>query len=116
MTALANFHLATAPPNSLGVEVVRGFVEGYYRGVLDKPFSVDHGHLVAPARPGLGAALAPGSLSQDEGTIVSSTLNDDASACEKKFCSHKGAHHWQQQCPRPVSLTSSSEIRPRHPW
>ena len=73
VTALANLHLATAQPNSLGVEVVRGFVEGYYREVLDKPFSVDHGQLVAPARPGLGAALAPGFLSQDDVTIVSST-------------------------------------------
>ncbi len=53
--------------------MVRGFVEGYYREVLDKPFSVDHGQLVAPAWPGLGAALAPGFLSQDDVTIVSST-------------------------------------------
>ena len=37
VTALANLHLATAQPNSLGVEVVRGFIDGYYREVLDKP-------------------------------------------------------------------------------
>jgi galactonate dehydratase len=73
VTALANLHLATAQPNSLGVEVVRGFVEGYYREVLDQPFSVDRGHLVAPSRPGLGAALAPAFLRRDDVTIVSST-------------------------------------------
>ncbi|HXW78278.1 MAG TPA: enolase C-terminal domain-like protein, partial [Acidimicrobiales bacterium] len=73
VTALANLHLATALPNSLGVEVVRGFVEGYYREVLDHPFSIDQGRLVAPTRPGLGAALAPAFLSRDDVTIVSST-------------------------------------------
>jgi L-alanine-DL-glutamate epimerase-like enolase superfamily enzyme len=66
VTALANLHLATSQPNCLGVEVVRGFVNGYYREVLDKPFDVDHGHLVAPAGPGLGAALAEEFLNRSD--------------------------------------------------
>ena len=73
VTALANLHLATSQPNCLGVEVVRGFVDGYYREVLDKPFTIDHGALVAPPRPGLGAALSMEFLDRDDVDIVSSS-------------------------------------------
>ena len=48
VTVLANLHLAAAMPNCLAVEVVRGFIDGYYREVLDQPLSVDHGTVTAP--------------------------------------------------------------------
>lgn len=66
VTALANLHLAIAQANCLGVEVVRGFVEGYYRQVLDPCIEVVDGRLAAPDRPGLGAALVGGFLDQDD--------------------------------------------------
>ena len=72
VTALANLHLATSQPNSLGVEVVRGFIDGYYREVLDAPLSIDHGQLLAPARPGLGAALSADFLRRDDVKVVRS--------------------------------------------
>jgi galactonate dehydratase len=66
VTALANLHLAIAQPNCIGVEVVRGFVDGYYRQVLDSPLDLVNGRLAAPARPGLGAALSADFLAQDD--------------------------------------------------
>jgi len=66
VTALANLHLATSQPNCLGVEVVRGFIDGYYREVLDNPLDIEHGHLTAPPRPGLGAALADHFLNRSD--------------------------------------------------
>jgi galactonate dehydratase len=72
VTALANLHLAISQPNSLGVEVVRGFIDGYYREVLDQPLSIDHGRLLAPGRPGLGAALSADFLSRGDVNAVCS--------------------------------------------
>ena len=66
VTALANLHLAISQPNCLGVEVVRGFIDGYYRDVLDRPLTVDGGRLAAPTRPGLGAALAADFLDRSD--------------------------------------------------
>ncbi len=60
VTALANIHLAHAMPNCMAVEVVRGFVDGYYQDVLDVPPDVRDGRARLPDRPGLGAALQPG--------------------------------------------------------
>lgn len=60
VTALANIHLAHAMPNCMAVEVVRGFVEGYYQDVLDMPLDVRGGRARRPDRPGLGAGLQPG--------------------------------------------------------
>ena len=76
VTALANLHVATAQPNCLGVEVVRGFINGYYHEVLDKPISIDHGQLVAPTRPGLGAALSSEFLGRGDVNIVSSQVRE----------------------------------------
>ena len=68
----STLHLATAQPNCLGVEVVRGFINGYYHEVLDKPISIDHGQLAAPTGPGLGAALSSEFLGRGDVNIVSS--------------------------------------------
>jgi len=66
VTVLANLHLAVAQPNCLGVEVVRGFVDGYYRQVLDNPLEIVQGRLAPPDRPGLGAALSADFMAQDD--------------------------------------------------
>jgi galactonate dehydratase len=69
VTALANFHLAAAMPNCLAVEVVRGFINGYYRDVLNHPPSVSQGSVTAPTRPGLGAALADDFTARPDVTV-----------------------------------------------
>ena len=69
VTAVANIHLAAAMPNCLAVEVVRGFINGYYRDVLDLPLTVEHGTVAAPSRPGLGAALASGFTDRPDVTV-----------------------------------------------
>jgi L-alanine-DL-glutamate epimerase-like enolase superfamily enzyme len=66
VTALANLHLAIAQPNCIGVEVVRGFVDGYYRQVLDTSLHLTNGRLAAPDKPGLGAALSADFLAQED--------------------------------------------------
>ncbi len=60
VTAMANIHLAHALANCMAVEVVRGFVAGYYLDVLDVPVDIRGGHATLPRLPGLGAALQPG--------------------------------------------------------
>jgi galactonate dehydratase len=69
VTVLANAHLAAAMPNCLTVEVVRGFIEGYYQDVLDHPLTVDAGLVRAPSAPGLGAALAEGFTTRPDVTV-----------------------------------------------
>lgn len=68
VTALANLHLASSTPNCLAIEVVRGFVDGYYREVLDEPFTIENGRVRAPARPGLGANFTEGFTSRSDVT------------------------------------------------
>lgn len=58
VTVLANLHLAAAKPNFMIAEVVRGFVEGHYRDVLNEPIHLDHGEVDVPQHPGLGATLS----------------------------------------------------------
>lgn len=72
VTALANVHLGMSQPNALAVEVVRGFVNGYYREVLDVPLEINNGKIMVPRRPGLGAMLSPDFISRSDVTIRSS--------------------------------------------
>jgi L-alanine-DL-glutamate epimerase-like enolase superfamily enzyme len=72
VTALANLHLAISQPNCLGVEIVRGFIDGYYKDVLDHPLVVNGGQLAAPVRPGLGAALADDFIKRSDVHVRSS--------------------------------------------
>ena len=73
VTALANLHLALSMPNCMAIEVVRGFVEGYYLDVLDRPIEIDAGRASLPGRPGLGAALQPGFASRPGATVRTSS-------------------------------------------
>jgi galactonate dehydratase len=73
VTLLASLHLAVAQPNCLAIEVVRGFVEGYYREVLDPPLVAQSGELAPPEKPGLGASLASEFLGRPDVTSRIST-------------------------------------------
>lgn len=57
VTALANLHLSAARGNVMITEIVRGFVDGYYRDVLDLRLPVADGVATLEFGPGLGAAL-----------------------------------------------------------
>ena len=73
VTALANLHLAHAMPNCMAIEVVRGFVEGYYRDVLDPAIELDAGRAGLPAGAGLGAALQRGFTTRPGATMRTSS-------------------------------------------
>ena len=73
VTALANLHLALSMPNCIGIEVVRGFVEGYYRDVLDLPIQIDAGRASLPVGPGIGAVLQPGFADRPGATVRTSS-------------------------------------------
>jgi L-alanine-DL-glutamate epimerase-like enolase superfamily enzyme len=70
--ATANIHLAHALANCMAVEVVRGFVAGYYLDVLDAPVDIQGGRATLPGRPGLGVALQPGFMDRGNVTVRSS--------------------------------------------
>jgi len=73
VTLLANLHLAAAAPNAAVCEVVRGFVDGWYRDVLDAPIELRDGAAIVPQRPGLGAALSSDLLRRGDVSVRSST-------------------------------------------
>lgn len=52
-------HLCAALPNALTMEVVRGFLTGWYRDILDRPVPVTQGQARLDFTPGLGAKLSP---------------------------------------------------------
>ena len=61
-----------AQPNCIGVEVVRGFVDGYYRDVLDSP--LDLVKAASPPRPGPGwAPHCSGFPARDDVEVRAST-------------------------------------------
>jgi L-alanine-DL-glutamate epimerase-like enolase superfamily enzyme len=57
VTALANLHLCAAKGNVMITEIVRGFVDGYYRDVLDIALPIEGGSATFDFGPGLGASL-----------------------------------------------------------
>ncbi len=74
VTAMANIHLAHALANCMAVEVVRGFVAGYYLDVLDAPIDVRGGQVRLPGGPGLGVSLQPGFTERGGVTVRRSYL------------------------------------------
>lgn len=56
---LACLHLCAALPNAMVMEIVRGFVRGYYTELLTPPVEVRDGHVALEFGPGLGAQLRP---------------------------------------------------------
>jgi L-alanine-DL-glutamate epimerase-like enolase superfamily enzyme len=74
VTALVNVHLALAKPNAMTTEMVRGFVDGYYRQVLDRPLPIEAGIASPPVGPGLGAKLREDFLARTEVTTRRSDI------------------------------------------
>jgi galactonate dehydratase len=56
---LACLHLCAALPNAMIMEVVRGFLDGWYLDILDRPLPVRDGLAQLDFGPGLGATLHP---------------------------------------------------------
>jgi len=51
------------------MEVVRGFVDGWYHDVVDHPPEVVDGRATIPDRPGLGLSLLPEIRRRDDATV-----------------------------------------------
>jgi L-alanine-DL-glutamate epimerase-like enolase superfamily enzyme len=65
----ASLQLCAHAPNAKVMEVVRGFVDGWYRDVVDLPPEVVEGHAPIPDRPGLGLSLLPEVRRRDDATV-----------------------------------------------
>jgi L-alanine-DL-glutamate epimerase-like enolase superfamily enzyme len=65
----ASLQLCAHAPNAKVMEVVRGFVDGWYRDVVDLPPEVAAGRAPIPDRPGLGLSLLPGVRLSDDATV-----------------------------------------------
>jgi galactonate dehydratase len=59
VNVFACLHLCAALPNAMVMEVVRGFCEGYYLDLVDRPVPVHRGHAAFDFGPGLGVKLRP---------------------------------------------------------
>jgi L-alanine-DL-glutamate epimerase-like enolase superfamily enzyme len=66
VNVMACLHLCAALPNAMTMEVVRGFLGGWYRDILDRPVPVRQGEAVLEFGPGLGAALNPALLARGD--------------------------------------------------
>lgn len=53
----ASAHLMMHIPNAMMMEIVRGYVDGWYNDVITDRISVEDGFLSLPEKPGLGTAL-----------------------------------------------------------
>jgi galactonate dehydratase len=73
VTAFANLHIATAVPNAMITEAVRGFVDGYYQDVLDQALPIKDGYGTPPEGAGLGASLRDDFRDRQGVTIRTST-------------------------------------------
>jgi galactonate dehydratase len=69
VNVFAALHLCAAMPNAVVMEVVRGFIDGYYTSIVDRPVTVADGLARFDFGPGLGIALRP-ELFEKSGTIV----------------------------------------------
>lgn len=66
---LACLHLCAAIPNAMVMEIVRGFVRGYYTELLTQPVELRDGHIALEFGAGLGAQLRPEVLKRTD-TII----------------------------------------------
>jgi galactonate dehydratase len=66
VNVLACLHLCAAAPNAMIMEVVRGFVSGYYLDILDRPLPIANGSARIEFGPGLGASLNPRFLARTD--------------------------------------------------
>jgi L-alanine-DL-glutamate epimerase-like enolase superfamily enzyme len=68
----ASLQLCAHATNAKVMEVVRGFVEGWYRDVVDAPPTVVAGRAPISDRPGLGLSLLPEVRRRDDATVRTS--------------------------------------------
>jgi L-alanine-DL-glutamate epimerase-like enolase superfamily enzyme len=68
----ASLQLCAHAPNAKVMEVVRGFVDGWYREVVDLPPEVVDGRAPIPDRPGIGLALLPDVRRRDDVSVRTS--------------------------------------------
>jgi L-alanine-DL-glutamate epimerase-like enolase superfamily enzyme len=66
VNVFACLHLCAALPNAMVMEVVRGFYQGYYLDIVDKPVPIRHGSAYFEFGPGLGVKLRPEVLSRSD--------------------------------------------------
>ncbi len=59
VNVFAALHLCAATPNAMIMEVVRGFVSGYYLDLVDRPLTIKDGKAWFDFGPGLGVKLRP---------------------------------------------------------
>jgi L-alanine-DL-glutamate epimerase-like enolase superfamily enzyme len=59
VNVVACLHLCAALPNAMTMEIVRGFVKGWYRDVLDRELPIRQGQATLDFAPGLGVKLSP---------------------------------------------------------
>jgi L-alanine-DL-glutamate epimerase-like enolase superfamily enzyme len=69
----ASLQLCAHAPNAKIMEIVRGFVEGWYHEFVDAPPQVEAGRASIPNRPGLGIALLPEVRRRDDATVRTSS-------------------------------------------
>ena len=53
----ASIHLLMHIPNALMMEIVRGYLDGWYNDVVKDPIAVENGYLTLGDKPGLGISL-----------------------------------------------------------
>jgi L-alanine-DL-glutamate epimerase-like enolase superfamily enzyme len=53
----ANAHLMMHIPNAIIMEIVRGYVDGWYNDIVTDRIKLEDGHLFLNGKPGLGTAL-----------------------------------------------------------
>ncbi|WP_432239679.1 mandelate racemase/muconate lactonizing enzyme family protein [Herbaspirillum robiniae] len=71
----ASLHLALASPNAIFQEVVRAFLNTFYKDLVTELPTLDKGFLLRPDKPGLGTELAPALKSDPNAIIRRTTLN-----------------------------------------
>ncbi len=58
-TLLAGLHCAAASGNVVFQETVRAHIRTFYTQLIDRQPTIEHGHLLLPSDPGLGASFLP---------------------------------------------------------
>jgi L-alanine-DL-glutamate epimerase-like enolase superfamily enzyme len=72
VTFAASLQLCAHAPNTMVMESVRGFCEGWYRDVLEASPMPDGGMIAIPDEPGLGVQLSEAFLSRPDVTVTRS--------------------------------------------
>jgi len=74
VNVFAALHLCAAMPNAMIMEVVRGFVSGYYLDLVDRPLTIREGKAWFDFGPGLGVTLRPELLTRKDAHLRVSKL------------------------------------------